>query len=350
MNNSTERHRIKGFKGLSGLLHLRDFEFVYGMPPDYMHGVLLGVTKNLMYKWFSSTQCKRDYFFGNKLKLISKRMQIIQTPEFIERLPRDLETHYNNFETTELQSWLLYYAIPCLTGILKEKYLEHFALLSEAIYLTLGDAITEFVHLYDEGSCGLNVHNIGSHLSFYVKKLGPLWSWSCFSFKDSNSMLLQAVHGTGNVTNQIMRIKEAQGILRNNLQLTKPKAVWTNLKSAENCEIAGATEASNVKKFNRVSLDGRRFYSAAYTRMKRTCHVALTNEGEAVVFALTVPLQICTNDQSITAGNHLISVKTGTGSSLLSVDNLLETLLFIDVKDHSVGKKYIVRMPNVHGH
>ena len=43
---------------------------------------------------------------------------------------------------SELQSWLLYYALPCLVGFLPDKYLHHFACFSEAIYVLLGSGIT----------------------------------------------------------------------------------------------------------------------------------------------------------------------------------------------------------------
>ena len=46
------------------------------------------------------------------------------------------------FSASELQSWLLYYALPCVVGFLPDKYLEHFACFSEAIYILLGNAIT----------------------------------------------------------------------------------------------------------------------------------------------------------------------------------------------------------------
>lgn len=42
----------------------------------------------------------------------------------------------------------------------------------------------------------LNLHNIGEHLSSYVRKLGPLWAWSCFPFEDMNGSLLEQVHGS----------------------------------------------------------------------------------------------------------------------------------------------------------
>lgn len=139
MARGSEKRR---FKGKSGLLSLKGFDFVQGIVPDYMHGVLLGVTKNLLHKWFSPTENKQAYFIGNRLKEISVRLQNIRPLECIERLPRDIEKHYGNFKATELQVWLLYYGLPCLLGILPDLYLQHFACLSEAVFILLGDKIT----------------------------------------------------------------------------------------------------------------------------------------------------------------------------------------------------------------
>ena len=206
MNAATDRNRQKGFKGMSGLSHLSNFNLVYGILPDYMHCVLLGIVKTLMCKRFSPRQSGKDYIIGKDLKQISERFVKIKSPYFIERLPRDLEKHYQHFKATEMQAFLLFYAVPCLHGILEERFLQHFALLSEAIHILLGENITQesiersefllekfysqFSDYYGEGSCELIVHNACLHIPTYVRKLGPLWAWSCFAFEDANSMIL----------------------------------------------------------------------------------------------------------------------------------------------------------------
>ena len=150
----------------------------------------------------------------------------------MERLPRSLEKNYNHFKATEFQTWLLFYGIPCLTCYLPSVYLSHFAKLSEAIYFLLGDSITtseldrtqtllddlykEFGVLYGQGSCGLNVHNVGYHLLSYVKWWGPLWAWSCFLYL--NSVLVHTVHGTGDATKHIVKMKGMQGSLADAIQ------------------------------------------------------------------------------------------------------------------------------------
>ena len=135
--------RLKGITGMTGLAVMSWFDVVLGIVPDYMHGVLLGVTKTLLNKYFSPTHSGKPYFIGKHLKEISKRLSNITPPDYIEHLPRNLEKHYNHFKATELQSWLLFYALPCLKGYLPDKYLKHLSLLSEGIHLLLGDAITD---------------------------------------------------------------------------------------------------------------------------------------------------------------------------------------------------------------
>ncbi|XP_070537874.1 uncharacterized protein [Ptychodera flava] len=239
---ATRSNRVDGICGQNGLALYPELDLVTGLVPDYMHGVLLGVTKNLMYKWFSATQSKQPFFVGKRIKEISKRLQHIQPPDYIERLPRDLEKHYNHFKATELQSWLLFYSLPCLNGILPQQYLKHFACLSEAIHILLRDNMSlddlhlaekhldvfyrDFENLYGRGSCGLNVHNIGYHLVYYVRQWGPLFGWSCFGFEDWNASLLQSVHGSGDVTRQLLVKKDAQAQIN-----AVDCGNWSNLQS-----------------------------------------------------------------------------------------------------------------------
>ena len=62
----------------------------------------------------------------------------MKPPDFIQRLPRQLETSRAYFKASDLQAWLAYYSIPYLIDILPQQYLEHFACLGEGIYILLG--------------------------------------------------------------------------------------------------------------------------------------------------------------------------------------------------------------------
>lgn len=50
-----------GIKGVSSLLELDWFDMVYGMVPDYMHGLLLGVTKKILSLLFSPSNSKKNH-------------------------------------------------------------------------------------------------------------------------------------------------------------------------------------------------------------------------------------------------------------------------------------------------
>ena len=124
----------------------------------------------------------------------------MRPPDFIQRLPRQLETSRAYFKASELQAWLLYYSVLCLIDILPQKYLEHFACLVEGTYMLLRDNImTDLLALardmllncyknhqvlYGDSNRSLNVHKCWSPFSDLCKAWGPLWAWSCFPFED----------------------------------------------------------------------------------------------------------------------------------------------------------------------
>ena len=402
MDTSTKKKRKKGFCGKSGIEDLTSLDLSKGILPDYMHGILLGVTKTLMYKWFSPTNSGKDYFIGKELKTISKRLMSIKPPDFLERLPRDIEKHYSNLKATEYQTWLLYYCLPCLSDILPEKYLTHLALLAEATHILLQDCIThndlgrarallekfycDFSYLYGEGSCGLNMHNIGAHLTDCVQSFGPLWAWSCFGFEDSNSMILHAVHGTGNVAKQVLRYRSVLSLLRasslqhiavaNNKQWRKklyidgciipetPQSLPNDKDAPFIMQKVGASNIEQVQQLRRVQLADHKLYSKLYTRMKKKIgYVVLIKTGKIVLIRFFV-LNTCNNKvyaivkilhersasplSNMEAGKHLQCVCESDDVDVISIHEIQEKLFFIQTDKESWD--YVARNPNLHGH
>jgi len=403
MRTGTEKRRFKGFKGISGLAILESYDIVKGTVPDYMHGILLGITKSLLNKWFSPSQSQKRYFIGKHLKAISKRMQKIKPPDSIERLPRNLEKHYNHLKATELQAWLLYYAIPCLNGFLEEDYMINLMCFSEAIYILLGDIITasslkraeylldqfysNFQELYGDGACGLNVHNAGLHLVTYVKLWGPLWAWSCFPFEDANAMLLQSVHGTGIVLKQVMKYRQTQAFIRRKGLNQSKSSAWKVTFEASNCAVAGALKnfktnelqdetltklgvnnVKDVKKIDRITINGAKFYSSQYSRMqKRICSIVVYGKDKIgsvryfvlsikddIVYAVIEQMNKVTDTPltKLSGGKHLISVKKSLAVDVVDAENLVCTLVYINTnsQQNETGEAFVVRIPNVHGH
>lgn len=77
---ATRNKRIKGIIGITGLASMPWFDVVLGIVPDYMHGVLMGVTKTLLLKWFSPSQSKKPFFVGKHIRAISKKTCDYQAP------------------------------------------------------------------------------------------------------------------------------------------------------------------------------------------------------------------------------------------------------------------------------
>lgn len=49
---------------------LEEFDLTIGIVVDYMHGILLGVTKTLMQLWFLPKNNKCDFFIGLQVGFI----------------------------------------------------------------------------------------------------------------------------------------------------------------------------------------------------------------------------------------------------------------------------------------
>ena len=164
----------------------------------------------------------------------------------------------------------------------------------------------------------MNVHNIGAHLVFYVRQWGPIFACIFLGFEDWNAALLQSVHGTKDVTRQILCYSQAQ--LRNKssfssmpsgtekMYISKMLNVskhWKVAAVAEGCTISGAVVtlgdgpadqiqlilgATGVKEVSdlqkevlRVQYKKEKLYSSEYRRLKkRICYVVLTKDDQIV--------------------------------------------------------------------
>ena len=213
------RYVVNGVKGPSWLSLLEHFDLVRGMAIDYMHGVLLGVQKLLLTLWFNPTFSKESFSISFKVEQIDARLsQILPTLE-IKRLPRSVSQHLKYWKASELRSFLLFYGLPSLYGLLADNYFSHYTLFVHAIFLLLQESISEadlqeaeklldgfcksFSSLYHDRFYTLNLHQL-LHLVDNVKDLGLLYTHSCFSFEDKNGFLLKLIHGTQFIDNQII--------------------------------------------------------------------------------------------------------------------------------------------------
>ncbi|VDI45631.1 Hypothetical predicted protein [Mytilus galloprovincialis] len=325
--SACERCREDFHSACNGLV-----SYFNGIVPDYMHGVLLGVTKKMLGLMTSSSNSGEAYFVGKNIKKIDDMLMEMKPTDAITRLPRKLEEHYHNFKASEFQILLLFYLLPCMQDLLSKQYLDHLALFVEGVYLLLGDDISfnqlnraelvlklfylQFKDLYGKNHMTLNLHNVGQHLCYYVRKLGPLWAWSCFPFEDMNGTILEQVHGTGNVCLQILWTLQVQKkLVVDSVFITNPifkgfvdKMVkvgrHVKIKAvAANCKIAGSmtifkpdnvlTEKlktlfsvdtlGNLFKVLRIFKGDEIFISEQYTRMAKRISYIVSLDPETGV-------------------------------------------------------------------
>ena len=187
--NSTSENPVNGIKGVSPLLFLPVFDIVEGFVPDYLHCVLLGVVRMFSGLWFDSVNHGKSWYIKQSgVSQVSEKLLSLKPPSDISRLPRSLaERKY--WKGSEWMSFLLYYSLIVLLGILPAKYVNHWFLLVYALHVLLQDhvsdediisaeaALLEFAvgvrTLYGEEFSTFNVHQL-LHLCHAVRNWGPL--------------------------------------------------------------------------------------------------------------------------------------------------------------------------------
>ena len=58
---------MKGVKGASVFMLFKEFSLVEGFVPDWMHGICLGLIKNLLAFWLNGEHKSKDFYIGNKV-------------------------------------------------------------------------------------------------------------------------------------------------------------------------------------------------------------------------------------------------------------------------------------------
>ena len=197
----SERKSVFGIKGPSWLATIPNYDILRGNVIDYMHCVLLGVTKMLLKLWFDSENSKELWYCGGQVKEADSKLLQIKPPSTITRVP-----HY--WKASEYRTWLLFYSIPVMLNILPNQYLAHHMLLVESVFILLQHSISpamiekaenmikhycfKMEAYYSRRSMTANLHQL-LHLPQCVNNNGPLYIYSCFPFEGMNGRLLNLI-------------------------------------------------------------------------------------------------------------------------------------------------------------
>ena len=216
-NQATPENPISGIKGPSAFSKIMP-NFLEGMGIDKMHGVDVGIVKKstLLFDVKYRTYGFSLYQF---IDIINARLFAIKPPKFVHRMPRSVGDLLH-LKASELRLWFFYYSIPIFKGILRSDLFNRYLLLVVAISVLNSDLVSpnsifiaedllhkyvrQFEKLYGLQFCSINVHQF-LHFPDCVRRLGPLWSFSCFEYESLNGQFLQLVHGTWHIDTQIAK-------------------------------------------------------------------------------------------------------------------------------------------------
>lgn len=216
---------VNGIKGKSVLTKVVDL--VNGIPVDYMHCVLEGVTKRLLEIWVRSTRSAA--YIGRFIKNIDKHLLEQHPPHDFSRIPRCIKKHRSYWKASEFRNWLLYYSLPLLMNVLPPLYLHHFSLLVCAMHILLQSQLSDvqvqaaeemlitfytlIPELYGDNHCTLNAHLL-VHLTKYVRLWGPLWTHSAFGFESMNGHITGMIHSKHKIADQLVFSIDVSNTLR----------------------------------------------------------------------------------------------------------------------------------------
>lgn len=218
-SNST-KYTVHGHKGKFWFMFLKYFDVINSCVIDYMHGVCLGVMRQLLTLWFDKKNNAETFSYYSAKERVNNVLMNIQPTLFVSRVPRTLN-ELNNWKSSEFRNFLLYWSIPSLRHILSNEHFIHFCLLARSIFILSKEGITPqeletadtalllfvelFESLYGKKYMTLNLHQL-VHLTDCVRHTGPLYVNNCFIFEDFNGFIVKHIHGTQGIDTQLANI------------------------------------------------------------------------------------------------------------------------------------------------
>ncbi|KAE8743377.1 hypothetical protein FOCC_FOCC011029 [Frankliniella occidentalis] len=201
----------RGIEGLPVIKDIPSLDLSTCVVAECMHCVLCGVVRQISSLWLFE---KGPWCMADHLVEINRFLdQEIHPSDNVSRLPRSFEC-FAQVKANDFRSFLLYFSPVIVTPYLKDEYHQHWMRFVQAIFfLLLTESISEndllvgetllrlFVRdssqLYGDENYVYNVHKL-LYLVLYVRRWGPLWSTSAFTFEDVDGTLASMIHGSKN--------------------------------------------------------------------------------------------------------------------------------------------------------
>lgn len=179
-----------------------------------MHVVVLGVMKTFLKDAYLNKKFKKlGFYIGDKISLINDKMRLIVPPSSLARIPRDIN-ELNNWKSTEIEIFSLYYGPIVFKDILKAHYYSHFCIFCSAIHKLTKSSINEnnltiacvqldkfcdgtYEYIPDK-LWRYNVHSL-QHLVNTVRNFGPLHGYSAYFYESDLAKLKKVIKNYSNI-------------------------------------------------------------------------------------------------------------------------------------------------------
>lgn len=119
----------------SCLANIQYFDMINGFPIDYMHCVCLGVVRRLTFEWFDSKNHALEFYCKTQITVVQENLRKVKVPHELLRTVRSI-TQMSHWKANEWRTFL-FIAPTVLANVLPDNYINHFSLLSSAMFILL---------------------------------------------------------------------------------------------------------------------------------------------------------------------------------------------------------------------
>lgn len=372
-----KKDSIRGIKGYSALLLFDDINIIESFPIDFMHGVALGLTKDLIEIWIGKKRiptppCKDFKIKSVQLRTtLAKRIFQLKPTRSIKRKPRSI-FEIANIKASELLYLLWYYLRYALIGILPTRLVKNFEKLSAAIFILckknvkldevktacalLKDFASEFEDIYGRGAVTMNLHLI-NHYYNVVINCGPLWCYSLFSFENNIGELKKFITGKTDVLKQLAdkytksrKITTTECNKSVDQEAFQPKIVNVERKLIRDIENAEDLLEGNIGIWKCAKIGSRMYTSMHYIQTKSVDYfVKLKNGhmGKKVFFMgeKYMPKILLQKYKKNQQNYHLHEVEPTGTYGIYSCMDIEEKMMYLQTG----SIEYIANEPNIYG-
>lgn len=378
-----EKDSNKGVKGHSAMLMFDNIDIINSFPIDYMHGIPLGIMKNLMEIWLGMKRIPKPPYLHYKIKttenrkMLEKRILSLRPTLNFHRKPRSI-FEIGHYKASELQNLMWFYLRYSLNGLLPTRVVKHFEKLSAATFILSQKEVkktdvkvacdilisfaNEFEEIYGQGAISMNLHLL-RHYHNMILNCGPLWSYNLFGYENNIGELKKYVCGTTDVLMQITRKyvisrSSPQKLILSQkdnskyIDASQPKTITINQEYVEVLQNSGmiASGQTTIKIWRRIKIKGQTYTSTNAVETKSADYFVRVSGNRIgkieFYFGNNSAPSFLLKLYEITFENfHWNEIQSLNSFEICSCNEIEEKLLYLKVE----SLEYVTKEPHTYG-